>query len=107
MNDVQFVEAARKFAERVMNEGGISTNDRIDFAFRSLLSRKPTQNEILSLSNLFEEYLSQFNGDPMSAKKLLSAGESPQNEQLNSSELAAWTMITHLLLNLSEAVTRG
>ena len=107
MNDVQFVEAARKFAERVMNEGGISTNDRIDFAFRSLLSRKPTQNEILSLSNLLEEYLSQFNGDPESAKKLLSAGESPQNEQLNSSELAAWTMITHLLLNLSEAVTRG
>ncbi|MEZ6122132.1 MAG: hypothetical protein R3C49_03020 [Planctomycetaceae bacterium] len=39
--------------------------------------------------------------------KLLSTGESVRNDQLNSGELAAWTMVTHLILNLSETVTKG
>ena len=107
MNDVQYVEAARKFAERVMIEGGSTAVDRVTYAFRSLLNRRPSASELESLKNLFEEYVSSFRGDPDSAIKLLSAGESVRNEQLDKSELAAWTMVTHLLLNLSEAVTRG
>jgi len=107
MNDVQYVEAARMFAERVMNEGGMAVDDRVTFAFRSLLNRRPSTTELESLTNLFEEYLSMFTSDSESATRLLAAGESPRNEQLNVSELAAWTMVTHLLLNLSEAVTKG
>ena len=90
-----------------MTEGGTSANDRLEFAFRSLLSRRPNVVESHSLANLLEEFESQFKGDPDSASKLLSAGESPINQQLSTTELAALTMITHLLLNLSETVTRG
>jgi hypothetical protein len=61
---------------------------------------------VQSLSTLFEEYLSLFRSDPESATKLLSTGESPVNEQLDSGELAAWSMVAHVLLNLSETVTR-
>jgi hypothetical protein len=107
MNDVQYVEAARKFAERVITEGGAGVDERVTFAFRSVLSRQPNTNELQSLTNLFEEYKSIFRGDPESATKFLSAGESPVNDQLDPNELAAWSMVTHLLLNLSETVTKG
>jgi hypothetical protein len=106
MNDVQYVEAARKFAERIMAEGGTSSDERIRHAFRMIVSRQPGSTEVQSLSTLFEEYLSLFRSDPESATKLLSTGESPVNEQLDSGELAAWSMVAHVLLNLSETVTR-
>ena len=107
MNDVQYVEAARKFAERVMSEGGSAVEDRVTFAFRSVLSRRPGTIELRSLSNLYEEYRTVFSSDSESAAKLLAAGESPRNEQLDPGELAAWSMVTHVLLNLSETVTKG
>ncbi|MEO2017861.1 MAG: DUF1553 domain-containing protein, partial [Fuerstiella sp.] len=107
MNDVQYVEAARKFAERVIADGGTSVEERVIFAFRSLLNRRPNTTELQSLTNLYEEYLSLFRSDPEAATKFLTAGESPRNDQLDPKELAAWSMVTHLLLNLSETVTKG
>jgi mannitol-1-phosphate/altronate dehydrogenase len=107
MNDVQYVEAARKFAERVVSEGGTSVEERVTFAFRSVMARKPNAAEMQSLTTLLTEYLSEFRKSPEAAIKLLSAGESPRNQQLEANELAAWTMVTHLLLNLSESVTKG
>ena len=107
MNDVQFVEAARKFAERVMTNGGTSVEERVTFAFRSILTRKPSAAEVHSVVSLFNDYHSEVVANPEPASQLLSAGESPRNDQLETSELAAWTMVAHLLLNLSETVTKG
>ncbi|MDA1049724.1 MAG: PSD1 and planctomycete cytochrome C domain-containing protein [Planctomycetota bacterium] len=107
MNDVQFIEAARKFAERVMNEGGSDVGQRVTFAFRTVLARQPSSSELDSLTQLFNDYQAEFKEHPDSATKLLAAGESPRNESLDASELGAWTMVAHLLLNLSETVTKG
>ena len=107
MNDVQFVESARKFAERVMTEGGSNVDQRVTFAFRSVLARRPSDLELKSLVSFFNDYLIEFKDKPETAKQLLSAGESPRNEKLELGELAAWTAVTHLLLNLSESVTKG
>ena len=106
MNDVQFVEAARKFAERVMKEGGTSVPDQVGFAFRSVLTRRPNEFEMQSLTSTLNEYEREFSQAPEAVTKLLSSGESPRDDQLDSSQLAAWTMVTHLLLNLSETVTK-
>ena len=107
MNDVQFIEAARKFAERVMKEGGKSADERIAFAYRSILARKPSDAERATVRSLLQEHLADFKANPEEAKKFLAAGESPRDEQLEISELAAWTMIAHLVFNLSETVTKG
>ncbi len=106
MNDVQFVEAARKFAERVMLEGGADVESRVLFAFRTVTSRRPSPSESASLRGLFKEYYSEFQANQEAATRLLSAGESPRNESLAVSELGAWTLVTHLLLNLSETITK-
>jgi hypothetical protein len=72
-----------------------------------VLTRRPNDAERQSLTRLFAEVLSEFKTSPESATQLISAGESPRNDKLDASELAAWTMVTHLLLNLSETVTKG
>ena len=107
MNDVQFVEATRRFAERVMTEGGDSVEQRVTFAVRTVLTRKPNSTELQSMRLLFNEVLAEFKASPESVKQLLSVGESARNEKLDQNELAAWTMVTHLILNLSETVTKG
>jgi hypothetical protein len=107
MNDVQFVEAARRFAERVMNHGGDQIDQRIVYLYRSVLARNPKPNELQLVTQLYNEHLAEFQEQPETATSLLSAGESDRNESLNQTELAAWTMIVHLIFNLSETVTKG
>ena len=107
MNDVQFLEAARKLAERVLTEGGAEAEQRIDFAYRTVMARRPRPRETELLLRMLIESRSEFERDPEAAEKLLSAGESTRDDALDLEELGAWTMITHLLLNLHETVTKG
>ena len=80
--------------------------DQVGFAFRSVLTRRPNEFEMQSLTSTLNEYEREFSQAPEAVTKLLSSGESPRDDELDSSQLAAWTMITHLLLNLSETVTK-
>lgn len=107
MNDVQFVEAARKFAERIMLGGGADTKSKVDYAFRSVVSRFPTVEENATLQQLYREYQAEFKKSPSEAEEFLKVGDMPRNATLTADELAAWTMIAHLILNLSESVTKG
>ena len=107
MNDVQYIEAARKLAERIILAGGPDETSKITFAFRTILARSPTANELKTLNGLHAEYLADFKKEMNAAEKLLSAGESKRNAKLDLNETAAWTMIAHLILNLSETVTKG
>ncbi|GAG36340.1 unnamed protein product, partial [marine sediment metagenome] len=88
MNDVQFVEAARKLAERVVTEGGLSDEDRIVFAFRAVTSRRPNVTEKASLLRLLAEYQREFSADSEAAKRLISVGESSPNESLDAVEIS-------------------
>ncbi len=107
MNDPTYVEAARKFAERILLEGGATTDQRIHFAFRLVTARQPTPRELNVLRRVFEQQLARFNADPAAATKLLAVGESARNEQLPIAELAAWSAVANVILNLDEAVTKG
>jgi len=107
MNDVQFVEAARRFAELVVTHGGDQVDQRIVYLYRSVLARNPKPNELQLVTQLYNEHLAEFQEQPEAAKSLVSTGESVRNESLDQTELAAWTMIVHLIFNLSETVTKG
>jgi hypothetical protein len=107
MNDPTYVEAARKLAERMLIEGGSSPPERIVFAFRLTTARSPSERELAVLERIYREQLQAYQQNPESATKLLSVGESPRNEQLDVLELAAWSMVASVILNLDEAVTKG
>jgi ribosomal protein L20 len=107
MNDVQFVEASRLFAERIMKEGGSTPTERATFAFRWVTSRKPKPQELEVLLAQYSQHLANYRQAPEAAKKLLETGEAPLDAHLDPIEQATWTMLANLLLNLNETVTRG
>ena len=106
MNDVTYVEAARVFAERVMKEGGTSPSQRISYAFRMATARTPKQAEVAVLEDAFVDNLELFKSKPEAALKYVSHGEHERDSTLNVSELAAYTSVTSLILNLNEVVTK-
>ncbi len=107
MNDPTYVEAARKFAERILHEGGDSTGQRLVFAFRSVTSRQPTAAELAVLTRVIERQRAEFKANPDAAQRLLATGESPADASSDAAELAAWTMVASAILNTDEAVTKG
>ena len=106
MNDPTYVEASRKLAERMMTEGGNSDDSRITFAYRLAMARSPNAEETTMLKNLYNEELASFKSDPDAAEKLLTVGESPRNTKLDQSELAAWSTVASVVLNLDETITK-
>ena len=106
MNDVSYVEAARVLAQRIMCEGGPLPEDRLSIAFRLATSRWPTSVEREKLQAGFKFQLDQFQKDPKSAVKLISAGEYPINQKLDVVELAAYTTMASLILNLDQTISK-
>jgi hypothetical protein len=106
LNDVQFVEAARAFAERALALAGDDAR-RLEWAFREATSRAPDEREMQVLLRALTRERAEFAADPASANALLSHGESPRNQEIAPEEHAAWTQVAALILNLSEIVTRN
>ncbi len=107
MNDPTYVEASRKLAERILLEGGETVESRIQFAFRTVLTRSPRPQEVSVLQTIYTQQLEKFRQNETAAQKLLKVGESPRNEQLGVIELATWATLSSILLNLDETVTKG
>lgn len=107
MNDPTFVEAARKFGERILHSEAGSDSQRIEFAYRCALSRPPTEKERTTLEALLTKQRQKFQTHPEEAEKLLKIGESQRDSKLATNELAAWTTISSVLLNLDETITRN
>jgi len=107
MNDVQHFEAARALAERVLAEGGQSTEDRISYLYRTVLSRKPDADEQRLISQALVKQRDLFAANPANATKVVHTGESKPRGVAPDVEVAAWTMIANLVLNLDETINRN
>jgi hypothetical protein len=107
LHDPQFVEAARKLAERMIREAGADPQGRIDHGFEICMARLPNKRESALLRGAFDERLAQFGNDADAAAKLLSVGLSPRDPDIGTAELAAYTTIARMILNLSEFITKG
>ena len=105
LNDPTYVEAARKFAERVMR-GAVDEEPRLELAYKLALSRPPRPSENAVLREIHGAAWQRYGGDPEAAEKLLAVGQSPRDNALDPAELAAWTTVTSILLNLDETITR-
>ena len=106
LNDVQFVEASRFVAQRMLQEGGKTIEEQTAWAFRLVIGRKPTDRERAVLVKLFAEQKSIFEKDTAAAKKLLSVGDKPADATLPPADRAAATVLANVLFNHDEAVMR-
>ena len=107
LNDPSYVEAARAFAETIVEQGGVTNSDRLHFAFRRAVSRSPTTDEIAVLEQLLNSHLAEYQADHAAAAELLSVGARPVTENDSIAELAAWTSVARTILNLHEVITRN
>lgn len=107
LNDVQFVEASRNYAERVMKEGGQDVNSRVQFAFKAALGRLPETWEADTLKAAYQRELKSYQVNLTAALALLSQGESDRDESLPAAEMAAWTAVASMIFNTYEFITRG
>jgi len=107
LNDTQFVEAARWMARRVLHEGGDETRSRIDYSYRIALSRPARADEKELLGELHDVYLNEFRGDPERARQLTAVGEASTAFPGDASELATWTLLCSLIMNLDEVLTKN
>jgi len=107
LNDPTYVEVARTFAARILTECSGDATQRITWAFQQALQRKPSADEIKTISALLAKHLADYKADPKAAEERLKTGTAPIAADLNKSELAAWTHVARVLLNLHETITRS
>ncbi|MGE3640763.1 MAG: DUF1553 domain-containing protein, partial [Pirellulales bacterium] len=106
LNDVVYVEAARKLAERMIVDVGATPADRLTFAFRLCTGRAPTAAELNVLRAGFEKQLARYREQPKEAEQFVADGESPRAANIDPVELAANTAMASVILNLDEAVSK-
>ena len=105
LNDPVYVEAAQALARKMAAAGGTPA-DRARHGFRLCLSRPPTAEELQGLLRLFTKTRPRYESDPAKARTVAGKfpGDAPQEAEL--AELAAWTVVGNVLLNLDEMLMK-
>ena len=110
LNDPIFVESARLFAARAVNEGGATVRAQIDWAFAQATGRAPNPTEAGVLLDLHRKSRAAFAADPDGARKMIVVGEAGQpvtGRGVSPLRLAAMMTVTRAILNLHETITRN
>ncbi len=106
LNDPIYAEAARVFAARILREDLSDAEQRINWAMNQALCRKPNSRELTLLKKILNKHRKQFGADTEAAKATLQVGNSPVPDDIDPTELAAWTSVARVLLNLAELIIR-
>lgn len=106
LNDSTFLEAASVFAQRVIDQGDQSIDERIQWAYQAAVSRKPSPAVAAELRSLYEKHLAEYRADPQAASQASTLNPHANSSSGDAAELAAWTSVTRVILNLHETITR-
>ncbi len=106
LNDPQFVEAARAFAQRLI-QSETDVEQRIELAFQLATSRSATAREKEILAGVLKRQHERFAANAEDAKAFLAVGQSDRDAAIDITEHAAWTVVAQMILNLDETLTRG
>lgn len=105
MNDPTVLEASRVFAQHLLAKN-MPLKEKVETAFRNILCRKASDQELGILMNYHQEQLQLFADKKLDALKTLSVGDSPVNQRLNLDESAALMKVVNTIYNLEEAITK-
>jgi hypothetical protein len=103
LNEPVFLEAARALAALALEEGGQTDAERLAFAFQRCVARKPSGHETEVLLGLLRRQTDRFAHTGVNAVELAKPEERPT---LAPAQLAAWTVVSRVLLNLDETITK-
>ncbi|MEC9046723.1 MAG: PSD1 and planctomycete cytochrome C domain-containing protein [Planctomycetota bacterium] len=106
MNDPQYVEAARCFAQRMLDEGGSRDEDRLRWALELATCAAPAAADVADLASLLDDQRRAFRVAQASAKALVQVGAAASAGGVDAAELAAWTMVANVILNLDAVLSK-
>ena len=108
LNDPVYVEAAQAMARRILKESPASTpEERLRFGLTLALQRKPSATQVDALRKLLDAELVQYRADSAAAKRLGASSQLPLPADADAAELAAWTAVANVLLNLDGFLTKS
>ncbi len=105
LNDITYLEASRVLAERVFSSAPDDAA-RLTTLYRKCLSREPTALELDRLLSRLTKLKTVYTNDPAAAQSLLKVGSATADANLNATDLAAWTSICAIVLNLDEMLSK-
>jgi hypothetical protein len=105
LNDPVYVEAAQALARRIVKEGGSSVEERARFGLQLALCRPPREEQVARLAALYQVELAHYQTDLKAAETLATDPLGPLPPGMNAGELAAWTVVANVLLNLDGVLT--
>ena len=105
MNDPVFIETNQAMARRLVTEAKTQP-ERFALLFKLCLSRPPNAHEVSSLTQLYTETLTAYRADPAEATKMATDPLGPTPKDTDIAELAAWTTISNVVMNLDEFLMR-
>jgi hypothetical protein len=107
LNDPVFVEAAQALARRIVKEGGSTPEERAAYALRLCQCRPARAEQVAQLVELFATEREHYRKDSKAAKALATDPLGPLPEGMEAEELAAWTVVANVLLNMDAVLTKG
>ena len=107
LNDPVYVEAAQALARRIVREGGATSADRARFALGLCLVRPPRDEQVAQLVSLYDDELAHYRQDAKAAELLATDPLGPLPKDMDPAELAAWTVVANVILNLDGVLTKG
>ncbi len=106
LNDPMVVEAAQALARRIAESDAADPAERAAYAFRRVLARPPTEHEVRRLVDLFDSERQHYAQDHEAAEAMTASGPGPAEDRGDLADLAAWTVVSNVLLNLDETLTK-
>ena len=106
LNDPSYVEAARVFATRIVTECQGDDSQRIAWAWQQALQRDPREEEMKVALDLVAQHSKIYQESPAAADSLLAVGQTKLPEGIDKVQVATWTHVARVLLNLHESITR-
>ena len=106
LNDPVYVEASQGLARRLLKEGPADTAGRLQLGFRLCVARAADAHEIKALETLLQRSLATYRADPALATKMATQPLGPADKGADLAELAAWTAVAGVMMNLDEFLMR-
>ena len=106
LNDPVYIEAAQALARRIVASGGTTVSQRARYGFRLCLSRPPRKAELAKLISLYEQSSARFGRNRQKAAQFATDPLGPLSAGTDPVDLAAWTLVSNVLMNLDEFVAR-
>jgi mono/diheme cytochrome c family protein len=107
LNDPVYVECAQALARRIVKEGGTTTEERARFGLQLCLCRPPRTEQVQQLIELFQTEREHYRKDTKAALALATEPLGPLPAGMDAAELAAWTVVANVLLNLDAVMMKG